>query len=93
MVHVGLDLRRTRLDVPVMDESGAPLAVTSAPPEAGWPRWPPGRARLLLALTAVLALPRPTSGAGRPHDVGMRSISGTTDFSACFAAVSRFLLR
>ena len=39
MVHVGLDLSRTRLDVHVMDESGAPLAVTTALPEAGgWPR-------------------------------------------------------
>ena len=35
MVHVGLDLSRTRLDVHVMDESGAPLAVTTALPEAG----------------------------------------------------------
>ena len=35
MVHVGLDLSRTRLDVDVMDESGAPLAVTTALPEAG----------------------------------------------------------
>jgi transposase len=30
-----LDLSRTRLDVHVMDESGAPLAVTTALPEAG----------------------------------------------------------
>ena len=29
MVHVGLDLSRTRLDVHVMDESGAPLEVSS----------------------------------------------------------------
>ena len=35
MVHVGLDLSRTRLDVHVMDESGAPLAVTTVLPEAG----------------------------------------------------------
>ena len=35
MVHVGFDLSRTRLDVHVMDESGAPLAVTTALPEAG----------------------------------------------------------
>src|SRR6476620_10997716 len=35
VVHVGLDLSRTRLDVHVMDESGAPLAVTTALPEAG----------------------------------------------------------
>src|SRR5690348_4877381 len=35
MVHVGLDLSRTRLDVHVMDEAGAPLAVTTAVPERG----------------------------------------------------------
>jgi transposase len=35
MVHVGLDLSRARLDVHVMDEAGAPLAVTTALPEAG----------------------------------------------------------
>ena len=35
MVHVGLDLSRTRLDVHVMDESGAPLAVTTAVPDGG----------------------------------------------------------
>jgi transposase len=35
MLHVGLDLSRTRLDVHVMDEAGAPLAVTTAIPDAG----------------------------------------------------------
>ena len=35
MVHVGLDLSRTRLDVHVMDEAGAPLAVTTAVPDSG----------------------------------------------------------
>jgi transposase len=35
MLHVGLDLSRTRLDVHVMDETGAPLAVTTAAPDAG----------------------------------------------------------
>ena len=35
MVHVGLDLSRTRLDVHVMDEAGAPLAVTTAVPDRG----------------------------------------------------------
>src|SRR4051812_45699127 len=35
MVHVGLDLSRTRLDVHVMDESGTPLAVTTAAPDRG----------------------------------------------------------
>src|SRR4051795_6015739 len=35
MLHVGLDLSRTRLDVHVMDEAGAPLAVTPAAPDAG----------------------------------------------------------
>jgi hypothetical protein len=33
-VHVGLDLSRAGLDVHVMDASGAPLAVTTALPEA-----------------------------------------------------------
>ena len=33
MVHVGLDLSRTRLDVHVMDEAGAPLAITTAVPD------------------------------------------------------------
>jgi transposase len=35
MLHVGLDLSRTRLDVHVMDEAGAPLAVTTAAPDVG----------------------------------------------------------
>src|SRR3954466_13277616 len=35
MVHVGLDLSRTRLDVHVMDEVGAPLAITTAVPDRG----------------------------------------------------------
>ena len=35
MVHVGLDLSRTRLDVHVMDEVGTPLAVTTAVPDRG----------------------------------------------------------
>ncbi len=35
MLHVGLDLSRTRLDVHVMDETGAPVAVTTAAPDAG----------------------------------------------------------
>jgi transposase len=35
MVHVGLDLSRTRLDVHVMDEAGAPLAITTAAPDRG----------------------------------------------------------
>src|SRR5690349_11250287 len=35
MVHVGLDLSRTRLDVHLMDEAGAPLAVTTAVPDRG----------------------------------------------------------
>jgi transposase len=35
MLHVGLDLSRTRLDVHVMDEAGVPLAVTTAAPDAG----------------------------------------------------------
>jgi transposase len=35
MVHVGLDLSRTRLDVHVMDEAGTPLAITTAAPDRG----------------------------------------------------------
>jgi hypothetical protein len=35
MVHVRLDLSRTRLDVQVMDESGAALEVTTAAPDRG----------------------------------------------------------
>ncbi|MFF3875976.1 IS110 family transposase [Streptomyces sp. NPDC001978] len=35
MLHVGLDLCRTRLDVHVLDEAGARVAVTSASPDAG----------------------------------------------------------
>src|SRR3954451_14879509 len=35
MLHVGLDLSRTRLDVHVMDEAGAPLGGTTAVPDAG----------------------------------------------------------
>ena len=35
MLHVGLDLSRTRLDVHVMDDTGAPIAVTTAAPDAG----------------------------------------------------------
>src|SRR3954452_566930 len=35
MLHVGLDLSRTRVDVQVMDETGAPLAVIAAAPDAG----------------------------------------------------------
>lgn len=34
MLHAGLDLCRTRLDVHVMDESGDPVAVTTATPDA-----------------------------------------------------------
>src|SRR5436305_1215590 len=35
MLHVGLDLSRTRLDVHVMDAMGAPVLVTTAAPDAG----------------------------------------------------------
>src|SRR3954447_12393968 len=35
MLHVGLDLSRTRLDVHAMDEAGAPVLVTAAAPDAG----------------------------------------------------------
>jgi len=51
MVHVGLDLSRTRLDVHVMDEAGAPLAVTTALPEAG------GLAALVSRINAEFGAP------------------------------------
>jgi transposase len=35
MLHVGLDLSRTRVDVHAMDERGTPVAVTTAAPDAG----------------------------------------------------------
>src|SRR5437588_418866 len=35
MLHVGLDLSRTRVDVHVMTEAGAPVLVTTAAPDAG----------------------------------------------------------
>src|SRR3954465_5104926 len=35
MLHVGLDLSRTRLDVHAMDQTGTPVAVTTAAPDAG----------------------------------------------------------
>src|SRR3954462_349928 len=35
MLHVGLDLSRTRVDVHVMNEAGTPMLVTTAAPDAG----------------------------------------------------------
>src|SRR5919107_2674999 len=35
MLHVGLDLSRTRLDVHAMDQTGTSIAVTTAAPDAG----------------------------------------------------------
>src|SRR3954462_15818243 len=35
MLHVGLDLSRTRVDMHVMNEAGAPMLVTTAAPDAG----------------------------------------------------------
>src|SRR3712207_7370249 len=35
MLHVGLDLSRTRLDVHVMNQTGTSVAVTTAAPDAG----------------------------------------------------------
>jgi hypothetical protein len=35
MLHFGLDLSRTRLDVRAMDAAGAPVLVTTAAPDAG----------------------------------------------------------
>src|SRR4051794_35000369 len=60
MVHVGLDLSRTRLDVHVMDESGTPLAVTTAAPDRGG--------------LAVLA--DQISGFGSPVSAAIESMNG-----------------
>jgi len=57
MLHVGLDLSRTRLDVHVMDEAGAPLAVTAAPDAGG-----------LASLAHRRPEPRWTSGGGHRVD-------------------------
>ena len=35
MLHVGLDLSRTRLDVHVMDQTGTSVAVTTTAPDVG----------------------------------------------------------
>ena|SRR5215218_10248304 len=35
MLHVGLDLSRTRLDVHAMDEAGKPVLVTRSAPDVG----------------------------------------------------------
>ena len=35
MLHAGLDLSRTRLDVHVMDQTGTSVAVTTAAPDVG----------------------------------------------------------
>ena len=35
MLHVGLDLSRTRVDVHVMNEAGAPMMVTTTAPDVG----------------------------------------------------------
>ncbi len=39
MLHVGLDLSRTRLDVHAMNEAGTPVLVTTAAPDAGGLAW------------------------------------------------------
>jgi transposase len=39
MLHVGLDLSRTRLDVQAMNEAGTPVLVTTAAPDAGGLAW------------------------------------------------------
>src|SRR3954452_12949784 len=60
MLHVGLDLSRTRLDVHVMDEAGAPLAVATAVPDGGGPASPGHRVR----------------GPGWPAGGGIESMTG-----------------
>jgi transposase len=60
MLHVGLDLSRTRVDVHVMDEMGAPVAVTTAAPDAG------GLASLAHRLNEL----------GRPVSAAIESMNG-----------------
>jgi transposase len=66
MLHVGLDLSRTRLDVHAMDETGTPVAVTTAAPDAG------GLASLAYRLAEhgqpVTAAIESMTGAGFVHD-------------------------
>src|ERR671920_389521 len=60
MLHVGLDLSRTRLDVHVMDETGAPVLVTTAAPDSG----------------GVGALVRRVGGVGQPVTAAIESMTG-----------------
>src|SRR4051794_41490341 len=58
MLHVGLDLSRTRVDVHVMDEAGAPVLVTTAAPDSG----------------GVGPLGFPGGGVGPPGGAGVESV-------------------
>src|SRR4051812_49789857 len=60
MLHVGLDLSRTRLDVHAMDEAGAPVLVTTAAPDAG----------------GVASLGSPGGGVGQPGAAGVEAVTG-----------------
>src|SRR3954471_15975472 len=60
MLHVGLDLSRTRVDVHVMNEAGAPMLVTTAAPAAG------GLASLAARIGAF----------GRPVTAAIESMTG-----------------
>jgi transposase len=66
MLHVGLDLSRTRLDVHVMDQTGTSVAMTTAAPDAG------GLASLALRLDdfgqPVTAVIESMNGARFIHD-------------------------
>ena len=66
MLHVGLDLSRTRLDVHAMDEAGTSIAVTTAAPDAG------GLASLVMRLEEfgqpVTAVIESMNGARFVHD-------------------------
>src|SRR3954466_4103490 len=76
MLHVGLDLSRTRLDVHVMTEVGAPVLVTTAAPDAG------GLASLAARLGAF----------GQPVTAAIESMTGAASCTiswSCAAGTSR----
>src|SRR4051794_41933845 len=64
MLHVGLDLSRTRLDVHVMDAMGAPVLVTSAAPDTG----------------GVASLVFRGGGVGQPVTAAVESVNGARFF-------------
>jgi transposase len=63
MVHVGLDLSRTRLDVCVLGEAGDKLAVTTSPPDRD----------------GLGVLVRKIAGFGEPVSAAIESMNGARD--------------